>query len=64
MIWNLKTLFCQTSDDIDNLKKKHEQDMEEFQKQQEVNKARMEQGLQDKLRSRRSRRRRQDQLEP
>ena len=52
-----------TSGDINNLKKQHEQEMEEFSKQQEVNKARLEQGLQEKLRSRRSRRRRQDNLE-
>ena len=46
--------------DIDNLKRQHEQEMEEFQKQQEVNRARLEQGLQEKLRSRRSRRMRRD----
>ena len=48
------------SGDIEGLKKQHEQEMEEFQKQQEVNKARMDAGLQEKLRARRSRRRRQD----
>lgn len=51
---------CSPAGDIDHLKKQHEQEMVEFQKQQEVNKARMEQGLQEKLRNRRSRRRRQD----
>lgn len=34
--------------------------MEEFSKAQETNKARMDQGLQEKLRARRSRRRRQE----
>ena len=43
--------------DIEDLKKKHEAEMAEFQKNQELNRARQEQGLQDKLRARRSRRR-------
>ena len=43
--------------DIDQLKKKHEEELAEFQKAQEMNKARVEQGLQEKLRARRSRRR-------
>merc|ERR1712150_426247 len=40
--------------DIDELKKQHEKEMED------VNKARMEQGLQEKLRARRSRKQRLD----
>lgn len=47
--------------DIDQLKKQHEQELEEFSKAQEVNKVRMEQGLQEKLRARRSRRARLEQ---
>jgi len=46
--------------DIDELKKQHEKEMEEFNKAQDVNKARMEQGLQEKLRARRSRKQRLD----
>ena len=42
---------------IDQLKKQHEEELAEFEKQQELNKARVEQGLQEKLRARRSRRR-------
>lgn len=42
---------------IDQLKKQHEEEMAEFEKAQELNKARVEQGLQEKLRARRSRRR-------
>lgn len=45
---------------IDKLKKQHEQEMQEFAKTQEVNRARMEQGLQEKLRARRSRRMREE----
>ncbi|ESO90962.1 hypothetical protein LOTGIDRAFT_122423, partial [Lottia gigantea] len=41
---------------IEQLRKQHEQEMKEFEKAQEMNKARMEQGLQDKLRERRIRR--------
>ena len=42
---------------IDQLKKQHEEELAEFEKAQEMNKARQEQGLQEKLRARRSRRR-------
>lgn len=42
---------------IDQLKKQHEEELAEFEKQQELNKTRVEQGLQEKLRARRSRRR-------
>ena len=42
---------------IDQLKKQHEEELAEFEKAQEMNKARVEQGLQEKLRARRSRRR-------
>ena len=42
---------------IDQLKKQHEEELAEFEKQQELNKARVDQGLQEKLRARRSRRR-------
>ena len=43
--------------DIDQLKKQHEEELAEFEKAQELNKARVEQGLHEKLRARRSRRR-------
>ncbi|XP_050398744.1 uncharacterized protein LOC126816350 isoform X1 [Patella vulgata] len=43
---------------IEQLKKQHEQELKEFEKAQEINKARMEQGLQEKLRQRRNRRQR------
>ncbi|XP_041356021.1 serine/threonine-protein kinase dst2-like [Gigantopelta aegis] len=43
---------------IEQLKKQHEQELKEFEKAQEMNKARMEQGLQEKLKMRRSRRQR------
>ncbi|ELT99416.1 hypothetical protein CAPTEDRAFT_168266 [Capitella teleta] len=49
--------------DIDELKKQHEQEMQDFKKTQDVNKARMEQGLQEKLRARRSRQVRADQAQ-
>lgn len=42
---------------IDQLKKQHEEEMAEFEKAQELNRARVDQGLQEKLRARRSRRR-------
>lgn len=42
---------------IDQLKKQHEDELAEFEKAQEINKARVQQGLQEKLRARRSRRR-------
>ncbi|KAK2167467.1 hypothetical protein LSH36_27g03035 [Paralvinella palmiformis] len=44
---------------IDELKKQHEQQLAEFEHAQEVNKARMNQGLEEKLRARRSQRARQ-----
>lgn len=43
---------------IDQLKKKHEEDIAEFEKAQEMNKARVEQGLQEKLQARRNRKKR------
>ena len=43
--------------DIDHLKKQHEEELAEFEKAQEMNRTRQEQGLQEKLRARRSRRR-------
>lgn len=44
--------------DIDKLRKQHERDMEDLDKTQELNKARIDQGLQEKLRARLSRRKR------
>ncbi|PAA80174.1 hypothetical protein BOX15_Mlig001143g2 [Macrostomum lignano] len=41
--------------DIDSIKKQYEIDMEEFQRAQDVNRARVEQGLQEKLAARKSR---------
>ncbi|XP_076439014.1 uncharacterized protein LOC143277922 isoform X2 [Babylonia areolata] len=41
---------------IEQLKQQHEKEMAEFEKAQETNKARMEQGLQEKLAARRNRR--------
>nr|KAG5687800.1 hypothetical protein BaRGS_017278 [Batillaria attramentaria] len=41
---------------IEQLKQQHEKEMAEFEKAQETNKARIEQGLQEKLRQRRNRR--------
>ena len=49
------TPFC-FSGNIEQLKKQHEKEMAEFEKAQETNKARMEQGLQEKLAARRNRR--------
>jgi len=43
---------------IDQLKKKHEEEIAEFEKAQEMNKARVEQGLQERLQARRNRRKR------
>lgn len=43
--------------DIEQLKKKHEEELAEFEKTQNMNRARVEQGLQEKLRARRSRKR-------
>ena len=43
---------------IEQLKKEHEEQQKEYEKQQELAKARADQGLQDKLARRRSRRRR------
>ncbi|RUS88124.1 hypothetical protein EGW08_004086 [Elysia chlorotica] len=48
---------------IEQLKKQHEEEMAQIAKTQETNKARMEQGLQEKLRQRRSRRKRMEVLE-
>ena len=45
---------------IDELKKQHEREIAEFDKAQGLNKARMEQGLEEKLKARRSRRKRQE----
>jgi len=45
---------------IEELKKEHEKNIEAFNKAQEANKSRMDQGLKEKLAARRSRRRRQD----
>ncbi|GFN93200.1 hypothetical protein PoB_001970600 [Plakobranchus ocellatus] len=45
---------------IEQLRKQHEQEMAQIEKTQETNKARMEQGLQEKLRQRRSRRKRME----
>ena len=41
---------------IEELKKTHKQQIEEFEKAQSLNKTRMDQGLQEKLRARRSKR--------
>ena len=41
---------------IEELKKAHKQQIEEFEKAQSLNKSRMDQGLQEKLRARRSKR--------
>ncbi len=49
--------------DIEGIKQQHEKEMVEFSKAQEMNKARLEQGLQEKLKARRSRRRRIEQHE-
>ncbi|XP_005112171.1 uncharacterized protein LOC101858150 isoform X2 [Aplysia californica] len=45
---------------IEQLKKQHEQEQAQLEKMEETNKARMEQGLQEKLRRRRSKRRRME----
>ena len=45
---------------IEELKKQHEAEQAQLEKVQETNKARMEQGLQEKLRRRRSKRRKMD----
>lgn len=47
------------SGDAQELYRKHQQDLEELEKNQMINKARQEQGLEEKLRARRSRRQRQ-----
>jgi len=46
---------------IDQLKKKHEEEIAEFEKAQEMNKARVEQGLHERLQARRNRRRKMQQ---
>lgn len=49
--------FCPIfTGNIEQLKQQHEKEMEEFEKAQETNKARLEQGLEEKLRERRNRR--------
>ena len=45
--------------DIAQLKDEHKQQLEEFEKAQSLNKARMDQGLQEKLRRRKSKRRKE-----
>ena len=45
--------------DITELKETHKQQLAEFEKAQDLNKTRMDQGLQEKLRARRSKRRKQ-----
>lgn len=62
MCQSVPTVFSLTGN-IESLRKNHEKEMEEFDKAQEMNKARMEQGLQEKLRARRSRRERRVGLE-
>lgn len=42
--------------DIEELKQTHKQQIEEFEKAQSLNRTRMDQGLQEKLRARRSKR--------
>ena len=49
--------------DIEELKKRHEQELEELSKVQEMNKVRQEQDLHAKLKARRNRRRRLDMQE-
>lgn len=44
--------------EMDSLKKQHEKDVQEFEKAQEMNKTRTEQGLQEKLAARRNKRQR------
>ncbi|KAK3697165.1 hypothetical protein QZH41_013542 [Actinostola sp. cb2023] len=46
---------------IDQLKKKHEEEIAEFEKAQELNKARVDQGLQERLQTRRNRKRKMQQ---
>jgi len=48
---------------IDELKQQHEREIAEFNKAQDLNKARMEQGLQEKLAARRSRKKRQNMVD-
>jgi hypothetical protein len=42
--------------DIEQLKKQHEKEVSDFQKAQDMNKARLQQGLEAKLAARRNRR--------
>jgi len=48
------------SGDAQELYKKHQENLEELEKNRMINKARQEQGLEEKLRARRSRRQRQE----
>ena len=48
------------SGNIDEIRKQHEANIEAFDLAQQTNRQRMEQGLQEKLRARRSKRRRLD----
>lgn len=50
--------FSRTGD-AQELYRKHQEDLEELEKNQMINKARQEQGLEEKLKARRSRRQRQ-----
>ena len=52
--------FFSSVGNISELKDQHEKELAEFNKAQETNKARMDQGLQEKLAARRSRKRRQE----
>ncbi|CAD5125151.1 DgyrCDS13394 [Dimorphilus gyrociliatus] len=56
---NMELLFG----DVERLKEQHEREMKELQQAQDINKARMQSGLEEKLRARRSRRTRQEQHE-
>lgn len=54
---NMELLFG----DVERLKEQHEREMKELKEAQDLNKSRMQQGLEEKLRARRSRRTRQEQ---
>ena len=51
-------IFFVKPGDIADLKKQHEKELDEFEQAQEQNKARMDAGLQEKIRARRSHRQR------
>ena len=53
-------LFSTYSGNIDEIRRQHEANIKAFDKAQQTNRQRMEQGLQEKLRARRSKRRRMD----